>query len=547
MRRFLPLLLVAFSAAAQEKLVESIEVHVVNVDVVVTDRAGNPVTGLKRDDFEIYENGKPQAITNFYEVRPDDVAAPRTKVAGETTVTTEPTAAPPPEARARHIVVFIDDYSVEPHTRLQLLASLAKFVEKEMRDGDEGTVISWSHSTRVLVPFTTNKSALLAAIQKIEPRSSIQARSEDAHVREICMDATKARKPSERAQLMNDCSMLISTRADEIWALERDLLEAMRLTMAALGGIEGKKAMIVAGAHLPEKPGLQLFQFFNDLFHGGRGMSPYLSASHRSQTLPIIDVAREANANGVTLYTIDTNDTRNGASAENREPVSPEDSFMEFTDTKAAYDNLAKITGGISIANTTNLDLAFDTVARDLTSWYSLGYRPSDETSTGDRKLKVKAKNPAYRVRTRETYAFKSHDEQISDRVLANIAHDNIKSQWEIGLRTGSPSKDGRNYLVPIEVTVPPTVTLLPATENKLAGGFDVYIVVGNDDGKTSNITKRLQPITIPAAVEKAVRAQPLMFNATLMMRPGKNTISIAVVDEISNTTGFARATVVAR
>src|ERR1051326_1405737 len=110
MRRAMLLLMLAFSISAQEKLVESIEVHVVNVDVVVTDRAGNPVPNLKRDDFELYENGKPQTITNFYEVRPDDLDVPRTAAAGAPAHE----EAPPPEARARHIVIFIDDY---PHER----------------------------------------------------------------------------------------------------------------------------------------------------------------------------------------------------------------------------------------------------------------------------------------------------------------------------------------------------------------------------------------------------------------------------------------------
>src|SRR5204862_257468 len=148
-------------------------------------------------------------------------------------------------------------------TREQLLASLTKFIDKEMRDGDEATVISWSRSTRVLVPFTSDKRALVAAINKIEPRASIQARADDARVRESCVDAARARNRSERAQLIGDCAMMISARADEIWALERDLLEAIRLTMVSLGGVEGKKAMIVAGAQLPEIPGVHLFQYFN--------------------------------------------------------------------------------------------------------------------------------------------------------------------------------------------------------------------------------------------------------------------------------------------
>src|SRR5205085_2227636 len=138
MRRLASLsLLLALSARAQEKLVESIEVHVVNVDVVVTDRAGNRVPGLTKNDFELFENGKPQSITNFYEVRPDEVDAPHmTSLTPAGPVASD---TPSPEARARHIVVFIDDYSVEPRTRAQLLASLHKFVAQELREGVEAT------------------------------------------------------------------------------------------------------------------------------------------------------------------------------------------------------------------------------------------------------------------------------------------------------------------------------------------------------------------------------------------------------------------------
>ena len=50
------------------KLVEKIDVRVINVDVVVTDKKGNRVPGLTKDDFLIYENGVPKPISNFYEI-----------------------------------------------------------------------------------------------------------------------------------------------------------------------------------------------------------------------------------------------------------------------------------------------------------------------------------------------------------------------------------------------------------------------------------------------------------------------------------------------
>ena len=83
MRRLLALLLTCLIAGPavpqSSRFGETIEVSLVNVDVIVTDRAGNHVRGLTAADFELYENGKLQPITNFAEYR--GTAAARTVVA----------------------------------------------------------------------------------------------------------------------------------------------------------------------------------------------------------------------------------------------------------------------------------------------------------------------------------------------------------------------------------------------------------------------------------------------------------------------------------
>jgi VWFA-related protein len=542
------LLAVAAMLLMQETLVETIEVRVVNVDVIVTDRAGNPIRGLTRDDFELFEDGKPQTITNFYEERQTPAVPPLpaergegARSAGEGSVAT----AQDPD-RARRIVLFLDDYSIDARKRQQVLQSLEKFIDTEMRAGDSATIVSWARRTRVIAQFTSDKAALKASLKTLASSGvAIKSTTDDAMVRRRCMSAA-AVSGRGRAQAAEDCLMEINARADEQWSLERDLLKAMRVTMSSLAGIEGKKVMVIAGSHLPEKPGLDLFQFFSQLFGGGGMRNPYMMAGHRSQTISIEDVARAANGDGVTLYLIDTADSRDSTSADVTEQITAEESFMKFSNTAIAYQSLARITGGVAVTNTTNFDTAFNAVARDLDSYYSLGYRPNEKLTAGNHKLVVKPKSFEYRVRFRQTYALKTADEQMSDRVLANIYHEGLKSEWPIVLRTGAPKKNGRNYDVPIELTIPASVTLLPAEGGKVAGGFDVYIAVGNEEGM-SDVSKRPQSIRIPAAIEKVIRAKPLVFNAVVRMRPGKNTLSIAVIDQISNATGYARTTVDAR
>src|SRR5438270_12151954 len=114
MKRLIIASLIAFTAAASlaQQAAESIEVRVVNVDVVVRDRAGKPVTGLTKNDFQIFENGQPREITNLYEVRAPAAAA--TPAAKPPVAEATPPTATPVEMRPRNIIMFIDNYSLPP-------------------------------------------------------------------------------------------------------------------------------------------------------------------------------------------------------------------------------------------------------------------------------------------------------------------------------------------------------------------------------------------------------------------------------------------------
>src|SRR5437764_15107194 len=111
--------------AAPPPLVEKIEVSVVNVDVTVTDRRGQPVSGLTRDDFEILEDGKPQPISNFYAV--DPVQA---KSDARADVGVDVNQAPSPERFRRKVLVLIDNQSTTPHARNVALDRLVDFIDQ---------------------------------------------------------------------------------------------------------------------------------------------------------------------------------------------------------------------------------------------------------------------------------------------------------------------------------------------------------------------------------------------------------------------------------
>jgi VWFA-related protein len=542
--------------AAQEKLVETIEVRVVNIDVVVTDRTGKPVTGLTKDDFEILDNGVRQPITNLYEVRPENPNETLNVAGALEPNATPPAAAAPAEMRLRRLALFIDNSSLPVVQRTKVLKALDKFINDQMRPGDEATIVTWNPGLKIVTPFTSDRKELQAGIASVSVRANAGASDMTQHqdsVKRECNELIGIARDGKyltMSQAWDQCKAEVNSYGEEMAHNAKNVLEGMRLTSTTLAGLGGKKVMVIAGAHLPERPGLELYMWaaaaFQPYMKGVNQMQALAETSHNLQTFAIDKFAHQANADGVTVYVIDAADSRDFTSAEASMQTDTTEQFAAFTNTAAAYQTIARVTGGMMV-NSSNFDAAFDIVGKDLGSYYSLGYKPSgDAKLVKDHKIVVNAKNSAYRVRTRQSYAPKSSEEQIDDRVVANIYHSGVHSEWPIKISAGTPEKEGDRFRIPVQITIPATVTLLPQ-ENQLVGGFSVYIAVGTDGGAMSKVSKAEQPIKIPASAENDLRSKPMTYDLSIVVRPGESTLSIGVVDQISSTSGFARTKIVAR
>lgn len=274
MKRFIvvigTLLLAAVSVA--QDVSQSIEVRVVNVDVVVRDHAGKPVTGLTKADFEIYENGQKREITNLYEVRPT-AAPPKSAANASPEVVTAPaTTAPEPavEIRPRNIVMFVDNYSLHLFRRDKVLQSLRKFVDEQLRPQDLVMLVLSTQQTKVITPFTNDRKAIfdgIDAMKKIvtsgENRVLSLERMKSA-VLEFIEDA-KSGRLSFNDYYRESLGIVDAFVEDEILSA-KNTLAALGQTAAALGGVEGKNVLIFAGAHLPEHPGAETYQWLYNAF-----------------------------------------------------------------------------------------------------------------------------------------------------------------------------------------------------------------------------------------------------------------------------------------
>jgi VWFA-related protein len=525
------------------KLTESIDVRVINVDVVVTDKKGNPVTGLKKEDFEIYENGNLKPISNFYEVD-NSKGAP----VGPQAVDANPTPALPkpvrvdeiPENQKRRIIIYIDNLSLAPFNRNRVFKQMKEFIMQVMRPGDEAMLATFNRSMKVRVPFSRDPVQIQTTLDIIlgESAMGLSNKSERKQSEDQIKDA----------QSYNEALATARTYAESVENDLRQSQEALSGLMATLAGVEGKKILVLTSEGFPMQPGREMFTYLDEVAkdkNWTNGTSSMLEGMQFDSHELIRDIARTANANGITMYTIHAAGlgADNENSAENARPTSfnvSETALMNSTD---SMQMMAEMTGGVASIQTNNYALAFDRIKKDLDSYYSLGYRGGTERVDRQRALQVKMKNKAYQVRSRQSFVEKSTFSEMNDRVIANLLYRTKTNELNVLLKTNQPipTEDEDLLRVPVEVEVPmDSLTFLPQGETDYVGGFDVYVVVSNKDGDMSDVQRRSHQIRVPTADMPKAKGKYYTYTLDLLMEKGMDKVSVGVVDNVSNTTGFA-------
>jgi len=151
-----------------------INVNLVQVDAVVTDNKGKAVTDLKAEDFEVLQDGKLQAITNFSFIDVKESAArgfPARPVAQPRGIGPPAPPLPPtgfrPQQIRRTIALVVDDLGVSFDSIVRIRQSITKWVDTQMQPGDLVAVIRTSAGMGALQRFTSDKRLLHSAIERV--------------------------------------------------------------------------------------------------------------------------------------------------------------------------------------------------------------------------------------------------------------------------------------------------------------------------------------------------------------------------------------------
>lgn len=540
---------------------ETIEVRIINVEAVVTDRKGQPVTGLTKDDFEVYENGKKQELTNFAEVRVPQGApiAARGGAASPAPAAATPDAAPaaaevtgdlPAEQRSRKVIFFIDNAGLRPFNRNRIFPSMKAFLHRTLRPSDQVMIAVWNPGLRIRLPFSNDFDAADKLFDQLAKESAIggQYTTDRRLMEKQLADAPRDYAP-ELPPL--DVGMAIVRAFAEKEAHEqREAVEAFKALLSSVRGLEGRKAAVYVTERLDENPSRPAFDFFEqvkDGYAGGKNANFDLEAAAFADHDLVPSLTKLANSSGVTLYPMDAGglaaetDSINAEESGEFHYSQPSRQAFKLRTTPVTMTGLASQTGGYALTNSNNFDLAFNTIGNDLSTYYSLGFRASGARQDAVRSLSVKLKNPrGYTVRTRQEFIEKSLLSEMNDAVAAHLFFPIARNDLNVRMIAGDPkpSAEPEKVDIPVDVKVATEALTLVPDGTDLTGHFSTFVAFVRKDGAVSKVTRQEQSLRFPA--DSLKRRKEITVRTTVTIDKRTEGVSVGVMDDLSHVTGFA-------
>ena len=390
--------------------VVKISTTLIQVDVTVTDKEGKIIRDLKPEDFEIYENGKKQEITNFSFVSVDS-ATKQTQVKSNKTdkplIPLPPVSIKPEQVR-RTIALVVDDLGLSFESVYYTRRALRKFVDEQMQPNDLVAVIRTGSGIGALQQFTSDKRQLYAAIENVKWNSLGRSG--------ISTFAPLAATPAEQAQSGGQDVSAEDLEAERKFNQDVDSFREDIFSVGTLGAIN----FIIKG--MGELPGRKSIMLFSDGFAICQPDNPDRCSRMVDSVRKLTDLSNRA---AVVIYSFDARglqytgltaaDDTGGVSPERVRDINSTRSAQLF-DTQEGLAYLSRETGGRSFFNSNDMNKGLDKALEDQKGYYLIGYQPDAESfdpkTRRFNKLQVKVARKDANVRYRSGF-FGVSDEQI--------------------------------------------------------------------------------------------------------------------------------------
>jgi VWFA-related protein len=513
----LPALLSLFAgveAVAQDATFTS-STNLVIIDASVKDRSGKVIPDLKKSDFTLLEDGKPQQISVFeFQKLEGDVALapvpaikpinagapppPKAAPGGATPTTTAPVI----RYQDRRLVAMLFDYStmdIPEQNRVQVAA--LKFIQEQMKPADVVAILyAGTGPLKIVQDFTDDKTRLSEVIRTFQ----VGAASELAIAGGNGDDTVGADDGS-------------AFQADET---EFNIFNTDK-QLATLG------AAAKMLAPFPEKKALLYFS--SGISKNGFDNQASLEAA--------VNTAKRSN---VAFYPIDARGlvasapagdasaagSRGTSTLTGRQQQSQRDSF---NDSQETLSTLAYDTGGKLFVDDNDLALGMSKARDDISSYYILGYYSTNGKLDGKyRKVEVRlSKEIQAKIDYRGGY--------FGEKTFAKFSSTDKENQLQAALMLGDPLTDlsltaeldyfrlaKDRYFVPFSVKIPGAEIALAKSKGNAQTEFDFIGQVRDEHSKLVGVVRDGIKIKLSEQSAAELSSRPIAYDTGFTLPPGK-------------------------
>ena len=517
-----------------------ITTNLVQVDAVITDKNGKPVTDFKPEELQLSENNRPQKITHFAYIAADTPPAKAT--ARDNNTVGVPSDRLRPEDVRRTIALIVDDLGLSFQSTHFVRRALKQFVDEQMQPGDLVAIIRTSGGIGALQQFTSDKRQLYAAIEHVKWYAG--GRSE-----------VGAFTPATSGKLGSE----VDAKSKELDEFRNDLfavgtLGAVSYVVRGLSDLPGRKSVLLIsdGFKILDRDPMRRTSSNDRTF---QRLQQLIDETTRASVVIHTINAKGLQTTGSLRAEDSLADASNSSGARTPDQVAQalRDRGNDEFDLQSGLDYLADETGGIAIHNSNDLAGGIKKIIDDK-GYYLIGYRPDQTTfdpRTGRRtyhhlSLKV-LRSGKFNVRMRNGF-YGAVDDDKSKTAAAGareqILHALISPFGAAGVPIrltslfANDAKDG-SFMRSLLHVDGSALTFTDEPDDWHQAQFDVVAVTFGAEGNIVDEVSRVDRLRVRGEAYQRVLKAGFVYMVTVpIKKPGAYQLRVALRDQASERVG---------
>jgi VWFA-related protein len=517
--------------------VVKVTTNLVQVDAIVTDKQGRPVTDLRPEDFELSENGHTRQITNFsYISLTTQQSSPSKTNSSRTTKQDVRESGPPltlhaahPEQVRRAIAILIDDFGLSFESIARLRSALEKFIEEHTLPTDFIGIIRASGGPGSMQQFTSNRAQIIATIKRLRWYSTGRGNMAafDSFSR-IDNDENGV----ELKGYSNNRPMNLSSK--EYFG---GSLGALGFVIEGMSHFPGRKSIVLISDNLPVTD---------------------REAQASGITRALDNLIRRANQYSIVISTMDArglpkpgltaDDSQNNLAA-NQIQARVRDRGIRNIVQQDPLQYIATQTGGVFIRDDNDLAHGLRRIVDSEQGYYLLAYRPDDvdvspEKARGkSHKVILRLKRPDLELRTRSEFrrAMLQHDGATALMGKDDYLREALTSPFvreDVRLRMTALFSGGAEFKILLHVNAN-DLEFVKSSDDTYHASFDLAVVAFDDNGKIAAQLARSQTVRVPSAAYQQLLRDGFVYSVSVPIKSaGAYQLRVALRDSSSSRLG---------